>query len=187
MSEAGDGGEISGAQGELVDLSASEPHLALPDAEEVLAIAAEMGGDMGQAVVEWRRRAGRGGRKAGSKNRRTADTARYLGQFGPDPLVGMQRIASRPVELLAAELGCSKAEAMGMQIRCMAEVAPYMHSKMAAKVPTGGAGHMTLIMQGGDGEVAFMPLGGADAEPVLAFAESQPDQRLIDQPAGKSE
>lgn len=184
------GGENFGSEdeaGAMLDLSASEAHLALPDAAEMAEIAAENGGDWGKAVIEYRRRAGAGGRKPGAKNRRTADTAKYLAQFGPDPLVGMQRLASRPIDLLAAELGCSRYEAAQLQVRCMAEVAPYVHSKMAAKVPTSGAGHMTLIMQGGDGEVAYMPLGGGDAEPRLAFAETQPNQQVIDHDPANSE
>lgn len=160
---AADAGDVPDAAPEL-DLGASEEHLGLPDASEVLAIQAEMGGDIGAAVIEWRRRAGKGGRKRGAVNRKSADFARYLLQFGPHPGVAMMRTIARPVEMLAAELGCDKLEAASLQQRAAAELLPYFESKKPVAVDLGGAAHMTLIL----GQAA--PAAG----PVTAIGADQP-------------
>lgn len=155
-----------------LDLGASEDHLGLPDAGEVLAIQAEMGGDINMAVVEWRRRAGKGGRKRGAVNRKSADFARYLLQFGPHPGVAMMRTIARPVELLAAELGCTLLEAKAIQQRAEAELLPYFESKKPVAVDFGGQAHMTLILgQAVPGAGPAAAIGPDQAALPISFAD----------------
>jgi len=74
------------------------------------------------------------GRPPGSRNRSTEAWRQYLLHQYESPLVGLAEIYSRPVADLAAELGCSKAEAFRMQMVAMKELAPYMHGKMPLEI-----------------------------------------------------
>lgn len=177
MSSAGGAGENFGEAPEL-DLGASEAHLALPDAAEVTAIQLELGCDVAAAVTEWRRRAGRGGRKPGAKNKRNQDLARYLAQFGPDPAVTLMRLQARPVEMLAAELGCTKEGAAHLIVRAASELMPYLHSKKPVDVNVSARGHMTLILESGEPAAIDGGQLGAieDAAPLLSFAGAETAQ-----------
>lgn len=134
----------------LPDLSDSEDHMALPDAGDVLAIQAELGegATISMAVSEYRRRAGAGGRKRGSKNKRTDDFSRWLLSHGPHPGLFMMRILGRPVDMLAAELRCDPKEAVDRQIRCAAELLPYFEGKKPVEVNVSGKGGMALVLPG---------------------------------------
>lgn len=134
----------------LPDLSGSEEHLALPDAGEVLAIQAELGegATLQMAVTEYRRRAGAGGRKRGSKNKRTDDFSRWLLSHGPHPGLFLTRVLARPTELLAAELRCDVKEALDRQIRCADILLPYHEGKKPVEVAISGKGGMALVLPG---------------------------------------
>jgi hypothetical protein len=73
-----------------------------------------------------------GGRPPGSPNKRTVAFARYLLSKYRHPLEGLAEVYSRPVDVLAAELSCSKLEAFQLQLTAMRELAPYV----AQKLPT---------------------------------------------------
>lgn len=172
---------------DLGDLTESEAHLGLPDAVEVLAIREAEGCDMVRAVELWRDRGGRG-RKPGSRNRRTGDFAKLLAAHAPHPGLALARIYARPVEQLAAELGCKKLEAAHLQVRAASELLPYVEGKKPVDVNLNTNGHMTLIL----GSVAAPIDGGelvAAGEPMLpiGFAETQPNQGLGNAGAGQSE
>lgn len=72
------------------------------------------------------------GRPRGSRNRRTSELVGFLLSRYTHPLVGLAETYSRPVGVLAAELGCSKLEAFQLQVTAMKELAPYV----AQKLPT---------------------------------------------------
>jgi len=79
------------------------------------------------------------GPKAGSVSRHTAQfRAMFLARYR-SPLIGLAELYSRPVHELAREIGCNPAEALALQVKCMAEVAPYVHSKMPTAVQLDGA------------------------------------------------
>ena len=136
----------SGAPAEQLDLLASEDCLE-PDASEVLAIQRARGGSMKEAVAEWRAQGARG-RKPGAVNRSTADLARYLGQFGPDPAVKLMRMIARPVDLLAAELGCSLGDAWDRQARVAMDLMPYFHGKKPVAIDMTVKGDFHLAIAG---------------------------------------
>lgn len=168
----------------------SEAHLALPDASEIAAIQDEMGCDVYAAVQEHRRRGGRGGRKPGAKNRRSADLAKYLLQFGPDPAVAMMRMLARPADMLAAEMGCKRLEALDRQIRVASELMPYFHGKKPIDVNVHTHGHMTLEFSGVDpsldgGELAALP--GLPDHIGIAGEETAENRQFSDASEGQSE
>lgn len=154
-----------------VGLDASERHLSLPDAQEIADIQDELGCDVSVAVIEHRRRYP--GRKPGAKNKRSGDFSRYLMQFGPHPGVAMMRILARPAEMLAAEMGCKKLEALDRQIRVAAELLPYFEGKKPIDVNLTANGHMTLIL-GGDGPVDGGMIEAHSTEvPELSFPDQE--------------
>lgn len=124
-----------------------------------------------------------GGRPAGSRNRRTVEMARYLLANYRHPLVGLAEIYSRPVGVLAAELGCTKLEAFQAQLTAMRELAPYVAQKMPTMID---ARHLLVDETGHDqgallseiqkiaGELGLKPadLGlTIDASPVESKSE----------------
>lgn len=149
------------------------------------------GGDgYAAAVTRWER-GGRKGRKPGALNRRSADLAEYLLQFGPHPLVGMMVMQARPAKLLASELGCKAIEAAELQHKCRAELAPFFEGKKPVAIEFQGQAAMFIMpgMPGLDGQLpAFAPLPGSAAPiaamPDVSFVENQP---LGNAPAGASE
>lgn len=119
----------------------------------------------------------RGGRPPGAKNRRTEEWTEYLLSRYRSPLVVLAETYSRPVEVLAAELGITRAEAFKMQLTAARELAPYVHERQAIAVkPTGGAA-VALILSGVE-----PPAGdeGEGEDPIIdvtpTSAESEADQ-----------
>lgn len=111
-------------------LAADEPLLPLADPRALVLELAATPADRAGAV----RRAGGRGRPAGSRNRRSEELAAYLLSRHAHPLVSLAETYSRPVAVLAAELGCTAYEAFQLQLRAMAELAPYLESKKPVAV-----------------------------------------------------
>lgn len=82
------------------------------------------------------------GRPKGVRNRRTADTIAYLGQFGPDPAVAMMKIIGESEEAMVArsrqidpaKRQMSYADARAMRIRCAETMMPYFHGKQPVQI-----------------------------------------------------
>lgn len=157
-----------------IDLTDSDEHHALPDASEIVAIQMEMGCDLGDAVREHRRR-GRGGRPKGARNKRTEEFSRYILQFGPHPGVTLARVQGRPTDMLAKELGCTKLEAMQLQIRAASELLPFIEGKKPVEVNMHMGGHMSLVLEQG-GAVDGGMIEGAAIEPMLSFGDGGEDE-----------
>ncbi|MFD2030236.1 hypothetical protein ACFSKM_07860 [Ancylobacter dichloromethanicus] len=150
--------EISGAGGAQLDLLGNE--------------AAET--PLGSLVRE---RAGPG-RPAGAQNRVTRDIRRLLLSQFKHPLVALAEIYSVETLALAARLGCKPHEALGVQVRAAAEVAPYLAAKQAAVDDKGAAVMPTLVMN--FGAPAGAPAGGDGGRTlsIEAIAKSAQDQWL---------
>lgn len=176
--------DLAAAGGEQVglpiDLSDSDRHHSLPDAEEVLAIQDELDCDMAAAVREHRRRSGAGGRKKGSRNKRNDDFARYLLQFGPHPGITLMRIQGRPVELLAAELGCDKLAAAHLQARAASELMPFMESKMPVKADVALHGQVTWVEDRSGLPIDGGLVEGATGEPLLRLDGEMMENQQFD-------
>lgn len=160
----------------------------LPDAEDVQAIMAELDCDMMAAVREHRRRQGKGGRKKGSINRRNAEFRKLILASGGHPGVFLQRVHDRPVEMLAAELGCTKKEALDRQIRCADILLPFVEGKMPATVNVAVRGDMVLQAAMGTGlfdGLDDLDEGEWDELPGLAFSEG--NQPVDDSEGSRSE
>lgn len=119
---------------------------ALPDAEQLELIRDQVPGrDAGAAVQVYRGR----GRPPGSRNKRNAKFRDQILAMGPHPGVAMMRAYSRPVELLAAELGCSKLEAFQVQMRAAAELLPYIEGKQPVQIDLRQHHDVVMIMRAG--------------------------------------
>ncbi|QUM73334.1 hypothetical protein [Sphingopyxis granuli] len=175
------------------DLAESDAYVSLPDAAEILQLQMSNGGDLHKAVQEHRRLKGEGGRKPGSKNRQNRAFQEYLLQFGPQPGVTQMRFLGRPVEQLAAELGCSKLEAAQLQIRCDDNLLPYFASKMPVAVAHRFEGDVTINFFEGGGLINGGELvpDGADGDLFsgmdFAGEETAENRDFSDDAEGQSE
>ena len=148
---------------------------ALPDAEQLELIRDRLPGrDAGAAVVVDRRR-GRG-RPPGARNRRTAKFRDQILAMGPHPAIALQRAYSRPVELLAAELECTKLEAFGVQVRAAAELLPYVEGKQPVTVDLRQHHDAVIVMAGAPG------VGAAE---LMAAAEQAVEGMIFDLEEGE--
>lgn len=125
-------------------------------AEEIAAAQDELGPNAGLVSVMRKAREGKGGRKPGSRNRRTEDFARYLRQFGRDPAITLMQIqSSSPEELVArsklldpVKRQMSYGDAESLVIRCAEALMPYMHSKKPVAVDVSIDGDFNLLIPG---------------------------------------
>ena len=80
------------------------------------------------------------GRKKGALNKSTRDMIETLQKMGrPDPLDNLSLLASRPVEVLAAELSCSKLDAAKLQKSANETLVTYYHARRAPENQEGDA------------------------------------------------
>jgi len=148
MVESAPGDDGSGLKAGIRSaVSEAGPLLPLRD-EEQLSLLAEDAGSLGVTSTHVAR-AGRGrGRPRGAGNKRNADVRAYLLSRYAHPLETLAQFQSRPVDALAAELGCSKREAAQMQIRAAAELAPYIEGKMPVSIDLSATGDFNLLIPG---------------------------------------
>jgi hypothetical protein len=101
------------------------------------------------------------GRPPGARNRRTDEWVDYLLGRYRSPLVVLAETYSRPVEVLAAELGCTREDAFKIQIEAASRLAPYLHQKQPLAVNVNAQGVVQLVI-----ETAAMrgQISGADGE-----------------------
>lgn len=97
------------------------------------------------------RAAGRG-RPKGSRNRRSEELVTFILSQHAHPLLALASTYSRPVAVLAAELGCTKLEAFQIQQRAMAELAPYIESRKPVAVQVDTRVIQLTIHQGAQGD-----------------------------------
>lgn len=107
---------------------------------------------LARAEHETPRGGGQGGRPKGSRNRRTAEMVQYLTSRYAHPLEVLAQTISRPVDVLAKEIGCTKADAFAFQIQAAKELAPYVAQKLPTLVDF--KGDLTLGEGASRGELA---------------------------------
>lgn len=136
-------------------------------AEEMVEAREELGPDAGHMTVLRHARERRRGRPLGAKNKRSDDLAKYLLQFGEDPLVGAMRLATAAPEVLIEASkqekvhSFSKAgearivierltygEAVALQMRARELIAPYIHGKKPVQVVHDFSGLKDLVIEG---------------------------------------
>lgn len=121
------------------------------------------------------------GRPPGSPNKKTEDLRRFLLARFKHPAVALAEIYSVPTTCLAAELGMKAGDVLALQIRAAAEVAPYVDSRMPAKIAISDSDRLpgfNLVF--GDGRVAIEDKSGkrVDLTELAARAKAALDQRL---------
>jgi hypothetical protein len=105
------------------------------------------------------------GRPSGATNKATAEFRQYLLKMGVSPLVQLMKYSLHTPVSLAAELGCSKTEALRLLKDMWAELAPYLHSRVA---PTDDQGQAVPFFS--------MSIGGA----VEGLDNRPPWERYMD-------
>ncbi|WP_374650313.1 hypothetical protein [Rhizorhabdus sp.] len=121
------------------------PLLPLRDAEQLDMLAEESGStSVNRVHAELAPRAT--GRPRGARNRRTEEVRSYLLSRYAHPLEVLAQVYSRPVDALAAELHCSRADAMALQVKAAAEVAPYIEGKQPVAISITRKHDVVLVM-----------------------------------------
>ena len=87
------------------------------------------------------------GRPPGSRNKRTDEWAEWILGRHTSPLDFLATVYTRPVEMLALELGCKRLEALKLQVVAAKELAPYVHQKQPVSVNVDQTGVVTLILE----------------------------------------
>lgn len=116
------------------------------------------------------------GRPPGALNKRTSDWTDHILANYQSPLVFLAKTFSRPVELLAAELGASKADAFALQIDAAKNLAPYVHQKQPLAVNVDGRGVIQLILET-PGEAGAAGQLDAGSGPLLDIVANQGDSK----------
>lgn len=95
------------------------------------------------------RKAAGPGRPAGAQNRMTRDIRKLILAKHGHPLVAIAEIYSADAKELATHLGCKPIEAVHVQLKAAAELAPYLTAKQAAVDDKGNAAMPVLVMNFG--------------------------------------
>jgi len=122
----------------------------LADPEQLELIRDQVPGRHAGVAVAVAERQGRG-RPPGAKNKRNAKFRDQILAMGPHPAIALQRAYSTPVELLAAQLDCTKLEAATLAIRAATELLPYIEGKQPVTVDLREKHDVVLIMAGAPG------------------------------------
>lgn len=101
---------------------------------------------LGRAVEAQRPEAERGrGRPKGARNRRTTDLVKFMAARGyRSPAEVLAETYSMPVEALAKELHCGKADAFKLQLDAAKALAPYLHQRQPIAVDLEAKGDLSL-------------------------------------------
>lgn len=142
--------------------------------EEMLEAREDLGSSAGTMTLLRHAREKRRGRPLGAKNKRTDDFAKYLLQFGQDPMVGAMRLANTAPEVLVENsrrefvkivsvgLGdnrkterhvwtaptMSYEAALSQIARARELIAPYLHGKQPVVVSHDFSGLRDLVIEG---------------------------------------
>jgi len=117
------------------------------------------------------------GRPAGSVKRSTAELrAMFLSRFR-SPVMAMGEIYSRPTTDLARQLGCTRLEAMKLQLDCMEKTARFIHSPMPIAVVQDGP-PVAPVTVGVFAQAA--PNGVVRAGAVIGAPQILPNQTVIE-------
>lgn len=123
---------------------------ALADPEQLELLRDKVPGrDAGTAVEVARRRGP--GRPRGALGKRNSKFREQILAMGPHPALALQRAYSTPVEVLAAQLNCTKFEAAQLAIRAAAELLPYIEGKQPVTIDMRQQHDVVLIMGGAPG------------------------------------
>ena len=145
-------GQFTAAKREAEQLQFLDPL----SADELFDARERMGEAAGMVSVMRDAREARRGRPKNSRNRRSDDFARYIGQFGQDPAITLMQIQSTsPEELIArselvdpAKRRMSYQDAQGLRVRCAEALMPYIHSKKPVAIELGVEGDFNLLIPG---------------------------------------
>lgn len=166
--DTGLAGIVAGAMAEAAPIVADAVQLPLIDVGAVEA-ERQAGVAIGQAVENVRR----AGRPKGAINKRTGQLRDFILAQYQHPAVALAQAYSRPVDTLAAELGCSKLEAFTVQVRAAGELLPYIESKMPVAVGIDQRGTIQLVIHGAEQRPATVDGGDLTGLSAMLWDDEQ--------------
>ena len=110
------------------------------------------------------------GRPPGSRNKRTEEWVEFIRANYRDPALFLAETYARPVEVLAAQLGCEKLEAFNIQRQAAEALLPYLHQKLPQAISIDAKSHATLVLDlgavrpGAAGDEGLMVIEGTIVE-----------------------
>lgn len=130
----------------------------------------------------------RGGRPKGARNKRTAAWVEFLEQRYRSPLIVLAEAWSRPADVLAAELGCTKVEAYALQQQAAIQSLPYWHQKQPLAMQIDGKGVVQLILEAPGSPTKQAETGASDLvlEARVISEEKQPLSNPQSEGVGRS-
>jgi hypothetical protein len=113
------------------------------------------------------------GRPPGRRNRRTEEWLEYFARY-PSPIELLLRTAAAPLDEFSRELGCSKHEAVKLQIAAATAAAPFLHPRLSA-IELHPPGHpdgipSTLILQPQESAIDFNMVADVAASPAESWS-----------------
>jgi hypothetical protein len=132
------------------ELTAARDLALLADPEQLELIRDQVPNRDAATAVQVAERRGRG-RPPGALNKRNAKFRDQLLALAPHPALALARAYSTPVDVLAAQLGCTRLEAAQLGIRAAAEVLPYVEGKQPISVAVHQRADVVMIMAGAPG------------------------------------
>lgn len=142
----GESGPKVGLVAAVEDAMAGQgPEAPEPDGEQLPLLPLplkDIGAD-GQLVEQPRR----AGRPPGARNKRTEAWLDWFGARYRMPLEMLGQVISRPADVLALELGCSRHDAYKLQVEAARALLPYCHQKQPVAVQIDGASLVQLIIE----------------------------------------
>lgn len=131
------------------DLDAARDRGLLADPEQLQLLQDQVPGrDAATAVQVARRGPGRPAGALNKQNRKFRDQILAI-CGGQHPAVGLARASTTPVDLLAAQLGCSLYEAATLSLRAAADLMPYLERKQPVEIDLREHSDMILVIAGG--------------------------------------
>lgn len=128
-----------------------------PISPEEMADAQErLGPKAGNIAVLKDARAARGGRKPGSRNKRSDDFSKFILSHGSHPALTLMQIQSTPPEVLVersraidpVKRRLSYGDAQALRIRCAETILPYVEGKKPVSIELDAKGDFNLVIPG---------------------------------------
>jgi hypothetical protein len=124
--------------------------------EEMAEAQERLGPDAGNLAVLRDARQARGGRRKGSRNKRSEDFARFILSHGTHPAITMMQIQSTAPEILVerskqidpVKRRLSYGDAQALRVRCAEGLLPYVESKKPVAVELDAKGDFNLLVPG---------------------------------------
>ena len=119
---------------------------------------------------------GQRGRPRGSRNKSTTEWVKFIQARYRSPLEFLAETYSRPVSVLASEIGCDLKEAFQLQLQAAVQLAPYMHQKQPQALQVASQGDVNMVFSVSPEWAALLAESAAEAGETLDLVAQPVDE-----------